>query len=349
MRIDPQRVVVDVLEAAPDGPEILTAVLGHAHDGIEAVDAVRVVGIDDDLLIVLRAGREIVVHLLPVGARVGAAEKPALVVNGLDDRVNGIGTFGRDRQADTSHVRARQSCRQFFPRHSAVPALVDARAGSAVDQRPDVASALVGCGVQHVGVTGIHDDIDHAGVLVDLEHPVPGLATVDALVQTAVPARSPQWPHGRHEDDLPVLGMDDDLTDVQRPFQTDVLPALASVHRLVDPVAVGDATLAVVLATADPDDVGIGRIDGETADGIAALVVEDRLPGCAGVVRFPHPTGAGRDVPVIRVTRIDGDIAHATRHQRRADGTKFQTGERIGTPRGVVVLVLVLVFGPRVG
>src|SRR5205823_1748508 len=103
--------------------------------------------------------------------------------------------------------------------------------------------------------------------------------SVGALVQTTVAARPPQRPLGGDEDDVGVARVEDDLADVFGSLQSDALPALAAVERLVHAVAVADGALAVLLAGTDPDRVGVFRIERDVADGIRPLIVEHRRPG----------------------------------------------------------------------
>ena len=90
----------------------------------------------------------------------------------------------------------------------------------------------------------------------------------------------------------------------------DVLPGLAGVGGFVDAVAGLDVAADVGLAGADVDDVGIGRGDGEGADGLGGLVVEDRLPVDAAVAGFPD---AARGNGGVIGERIAGHT-HRTRH-----------------------------------
>ena len=66
-------------------------------------------------------------------------------------------------------------------------------------------------------------------------------------------------------------------------------------------------------AAADVDDVRIGRGDGEGADGAGRLVVEDRLPGAAGVGGLPDAAVVDADVEDVRLAgnagRADGAAA----------------------------------------
>ena len=97
------------------------------------------------------------------------------------------------------------------------------------------------------------------------------------------------------------------------------LPGAAAVATPVDPVAPGHVPPAHVLARPHPHDVRIGRIDGDIADGIGRLVVENGRPGDARVRGLPDATGSNRDVPGGGVLGVDRDVGDAAAHQRRAD------------------------------
>src|SRR5262249_15913030 len=124
--------------------------------------------------------------------------------------------------------------------------------------------------------------------------------------------------------------VDDDLADVLGGGQADVAPGLAAVVGAVDAVAVADAALAVVLAGADPDDLGVPRVEGDGADGVGAFVFEDGRPGGAGVGGLPDPAGGGRDVPGGAVLGVDGQGGDTARGEGGADGAQPQAAERSG-------------------
>src|SRR5262249_53482527 len=153
----------------------------------------------------------------------------------------------------------------------------------------------------------------------DRQHLLPGLAAVGGFVQPAVAAGVPERALGGDVDHVGVARVDDDAADVLRVLQADVAPGLAAVVGAVDAVAVGDAALAVVLRGADPDDVGVLRVEGDGADGVRALVIEDGDPGGAGVAGLPDAARSGRDVIVAGVLRIDREGDDAAGGERGAD------------------------------
>src|SRR5262249_6728781 len=154
------------------------------------------------------------------------------------------------------------------------------------------------------------------------------------LEQAAVAAGAPQRPLGGDVDDVGVARVDQDFADVLGVLEADVLPGLAAVVGAVDAVAVGDAALAVVLPRTDPDDVRVLRVEGDVADRVGALVVEDRRPAGAGVGRLPDAARGGGDVVMAAVFRVDREADDASGGDGRPDGTQAQAvkgrrGERI--------------------
>ena len=73
----------------------------------------------------------------------------------------------------------------------------------------------------------------------------------------------------------------------------------------------------------------VGRRDGERADGAGRLVVEDRLPGAAGIGGLPDAAVVDADVEDVRLA---GDAGGADRPAaaERADHAPLQAGVKIG-------------------
>src|SRR5262249_48228213 len=134
----------------------------------------------------------------------------------------------------------------------------------------------------------------------------------------------PQRPLGGDVNDVGVARVDEDAGQVLGVAQADVLPGGAAVGALVKAVAEADAALRLVLAAAEPDDVGVLRIDDDAAERVGAVVVEDRFPGQAAVGRLPEAAGGRRDVPDAAVARVHGDVGDAPGRQGWADGTQRQ-------------------------
>ena len=111
--------------------------------------------------------------------------------------------------------------------------------------------------------------------------------------------------------------MDDDAADVVRFGQADVLPCLAGVGRLVDPVAPIRGAGAVGFARPDVQDVWIGRRHGDIADGVDLFEVEDGGESLAVVDGLPQAARARRRVKSVglleRHREIDEPAALAGR------------------------------------
>src|SRR6185369_3749446 len=256
--VDPHHVVVHVLVLLSGVVERLAAVGRDLEEGVDGEDRAHLGGVRKELLVVLRAARDGAAALLPTGAGVGRAVEAAALPR-LDGGVDHVGGDGGDGEADAPHLFLRQAGGELAPGGAAVTALVDRRAGAAVDQRPDLALPLIGGGIEDVGVARVHRQVGDAGVLVDREDRFPGLAAVGGLVEAAVAARIPQRALGRDEDHVRIARIDDDLPNVLGALETHIDPGLAAVDRLVDAVPIRDAALAVVLAAAHPDH---GRVVG---------------------------------------------------------------------------------------
>ncbi len=301
-----------------------------------------VLRVDEDLLVVHGAAGDVVAALLPALAAVRGAEGPARLVGGrgLDERVEGVGLGRGDREPDAAHLLLGEAARHLLPRLPAVRRLVDARPGAAVDEREDVAPALVGSGHQGVRVAGVHDDVGDAGVLVDRQHGIPGLPAVRRLVEAAVAAGAPERALRGDVDDVRVLRVDEDLADVLGGLQADVLPALAAVLALVDAVAVADAPLRVVLPRAHPHDVRVAGVDRHAADRVGALAVEDRRPGRAAVVGPPHAARGDRQEPPLLVGGVDRDVDDAAGGDGGADAPQGEAAPGVGRPAALGLLVV---------
>ncbi len=336
--IDPEGVRVPVLALVAEGLPGRAAVVADLEEDVHGVDALRVLGIADELLVVV-AARSVGAPPLPGGPAVRAAVEAAAVLLGFDDGVEEVRDDGRDGQADAAEVAAGQARDHLLPGLPGVRGLVDGRAGPAADLGEDVAAALMGRGVEDVGIARVEVDLADAGVLVDGEHGRPGLAAVGRLVEAAVAARAPQRAVGRDVDGVRRPRVDGDHADVLGGLEAHVLPGGAAVHGLVDAVAVADAALVVVLAGPDPDDVRVRGIEDDATDGVGALGVEDRSEGRPGVRRLPDAARGGGDEERGLVTRIDGEVRDAARGQGRADrpeleGAEGEVGVGIGVLRG---------------
>src|SRR6185312_8797667 len=315
VRVDPERVVVTVRRF--EFVERLAAVVRNVHIDVRHVDRVRILGVDVNAHVIERALGELVVAVdeRPGPAGVVRLEQTAGValVVGLDQRVDDVGIAGRDRDPGLADDPVRQAwvVRDVAPVRAAIGALVDAAARAAAGKRPGPPRSLPRRGVQRVRGGRIHGHRDHAGVVVDVEHLVPGLAAVGAFEDAALGVWSPDVAKRGGIDHVRILRIDEDPTDDVRGVQPDVLPALAAIHRLVHPLPGQEGIADVRFACADVDDLGVRWRDRDRAnDVVREMAVRDVLPRLAIIEGFPDPA-IGR--AHVEMARLAGDAGHRNR------------------------------------
>ena len=330
--IELQVVVVHVLPAAVDLAPRRAVVVGDVGPHVHRVDPAGPVRVWKDLHVVLRVHADVVAALLPALAAVGGAVEAARVVGGGDQGVDDVGVVGRDGESDAADVvpvGGGEALRELPPGRAAVLGLVDAALRAARDQEAGVPAPLPRRGVEDVGVPGIQHHVADPGVLGDVEHPLPGGAAVDRLVEAAVSAGPPQRPLRRDEDGVAVARVDHDLADVLRLVEPQVLEGSSGVAAPPDPVAVAHRALAVVLAGAEPEHVGIRGIDHDRRGRIHRVVLEDRLPGGSPVRGLEGVPGGDRNVPSRPVVRVDRYVGDAAGAGGGADFPELQAGEQV--------------------
>ena len=262
-RVDPHGVIVHV-DLLVDGVEGLPAIVRHQHVQARDVDPEIVLRIDPNHPEIHRP-RVGAAHLPPGGAGVVASVDPALLLvldPGVDDaRVGEI-----DRDPAPAPRALGQSLGESGPGPSGVGRFPEAAAWAATVHAPGGPAPLIGGRVKNLVVGGIHHQFGAAGVHARIEHPGPGETAVGRLVDAAVAAGLPEIAEGRDVDDIGIDRVDHDPGDLLRGAEPHVLPGLATVGRFVDPVAPGGTLPVVVLAGADPDQIGIVRRDGDGPD-----------------------------------------------------------------------------------
>ena len=138
----------------------------------------------------------------------------------------------------------------------------------------------------------------------------------------------------RDVNDIWILRVDDDSSDVLGLLQAHVLPSLACIDGLVNAVAPRGALAVIGLAASDPNNRRIGRRDGDVANGGDPFFVEDRFPGGAVVGGFPNAAGGCAHVDDVRIALDHGEIIDAAAHDRRPNLAKFQVLEPVGGALG---------------
>ena len=146
---------------------------------------------------------------------------------------------------------------------------------------------------KNIGIVRIEGHVDASGVLIFVENFLPGLAAIGRAENTALGVRSVGMAERGHENDVRIVGIDDDFADGAAVAQANVLPGLASVERFVNSIAVRDVSANAGLACTHVNRVVIGVGHGEAANGSTSLFIENRRPGHGAVGRLPD-AAAGR-------------------------------------------------------
>ena len=134
----------------------------------------------------------------------------------FDQRVEDVRTLAIDVEGDAAERSVGKPVLQPRPGLAAVGRLPDAAARAAAVHAARRAPALVGRGVEDLAVRRIDREIVGAGVVVDLQHLLPGLAAVGRLVDAALAAGPEQRAGGGDEHRVVVARIDDDAVDVPR-------------------------------------------------------------------------------------------------------------------------------------
>ena len=310
VRIDPQEMVVVAARSAAEEGEGLAAVRrapdGLAHD----VDRVRVFGIDGDAREV-RAGEAAVgVDPLPGAAAVvraveaGRGIAAAGVDRGIDPPALAAGRHG---EADASEGAGGQAVAgEPRPGPAAVGRFEDAASRAGVGDeigKPRVAPELPGGGEDRVGRRRVRREVRGSRALVHEESPAPRPAAVGRAVDAALGVGTELVALGRGEHHVGVVGIDPQAADVAAVGEPAVLPRPAAVGGAVDAVAGGDVPAGGHLAGAHVEDGRIAGRESQRPDRSRALLVEERIPGAAGVGRHPHAAVGGADVERLRLAR----------------------------------------------
>ena len=347
LRVDPQLVVVDVDLHRAIVAERAPTVIRDRELRAEDVDAVRVARVDADLGVVHRT-RVRVGHLLPRLAAIRGAEEPALPRAAaaapeplprlarirLDERVHEVPVPPVDVDPDAALVALGETLREFHPGVAAVHGAVEAAAGPAAVEAPPRPLPLVHGREDRVRVRRVHGEVDGARVLVDVEHPLPRVAAVPGSEHAALLVRPPKVADRRYVDDVRVARVDEHAGDVLRRLQPLVRPRVAAVRRLVDAVPPRRGLPVLGLARPHPHEVRVRLMDRHVPDRTRRLVIEERRPRGAVVLRLPQAARGGAEVEDLGLRLDDIEVRDASPHERRAKLPVLQVGDR-GLERGL--------------
>ncbi|MBA7652034.1 hypothetical protein ES703_59863 [subsurface metagenome] len=156
----------------------------------------------------------------------------------------------------------------------------------------------------------MHDEIDGAGLFVDVEDFLPCFSAVCGFVHTALFVMGPLMTGSRHIDDIRILRVNDDPGNRIRSCQAHVLPGLAGIRGLVHSASCHRAAEDIRLTRSDPHYIRIRGSNGHITDRCGGCLVEDGFPCGALIDGFPDSAGCcGHIDDVVFSLRSDhGDI-----------------------------------------
>ena len=130
-------------------------------------------------------------------------------------------------------------------------------------------------------------------------------------------------PLRRHKQAIGIFRVHNDRRDLLRVPQSQMLPAPPRVDRLVNPIPNGKIWPPQALSTANINRVRIRRRDRQRSDRTSRLIVEDRIPSPAKVVRLPNSAIVRRHIKDIRLPRNSRN-SHRASAAKRPNRTPVQ-------------------------
>ena len=310
VRVDPAALIVVASRRAADAAPRLAAVDRSPRHDAGHEDGVGIFRVDE-------RNRQIASADAARRTRIGRDSRPAVacVVRAIDAdrlprrdrRVDAARLARRDRDVGLHDVLRQTAC-QRTPGRAAVGRFEDAAVGAVPGAvLPRTLTRLPQTRVDDVGIPRIELEVRRAGVLVLVEHFLKRSSAVDRSEDAALFVRPVRMAQHRNEQAIGVARVDDDVRNLLAVAKAEVRPRLPRVGRFVDAVAGGEVGPRDAFAAADVDHIGIGRRNGDGADRSGRLVVENRLPRAAVVVRHPDAAVDEAGVEDIRVPRHAGD------------------------------------------
>ena len=311
--IHPQLVIIVAARLSLEHGERLAAITGSEERHVGHVHDVGILGINRDPTEVPVAARQprIAPHQAPRRAAIVRAVQTAVRLRS-DQRIDPSAAAGRETDA-ADRTGGKTVAAQESPSGTAVGRLVQAAPRSFVRGvlLPRRAARLVERGVYDLGIGGIRREVDGPGIGILVQHFGPGAPAVGGAEHAALGIGAVGVSQRRDEHNVGIPRIYEHLPDVPRLGEAECVPVSTAVGGLVDAGAVGDVGADRRLAGPHVDHVRIGRRQGKCPDRGDRLVVEQRLPGDAGVPRAPHAAVHGTEVERGRIAGDSGHRQHA--------------------------------------
>ena len=106
-------------------------------------------------------------------------------------------------------------------------------------------------------------------------------------------------------------------------FEAHVFEGLSAIETAINAVSVAHTALVVVFAGSHPKDVGVFGIQGEAADALRAVTIENGLVGGSSVGGFPDAAVGGGQVIFRFVKGVYRDVDNPTAGSCRTDHSEI--------------------------
>src|ERR1700691_3581852 len=210
--------------------------------------------------------------------------KHPIRVGGNGDADASIGTFGKTMLF------------QSLPGRAPIGRAVKSASRTAVGESPRGAPRLPERGKQNVGIVGIEGHVDASTVLIFIENFFPAFAAIDGAENAAFGVGSIGMAERSYENDVGIIGIDDDFADGTTVAQANVFPSLARIERFVDSIALRSVAAYAGFARTHVNRIGIGIGYRQAANGSGSLFIENGRPGHCAVGRLPDPAASRAEI-----------------------------------------------------
>lgn len=161
--------------------------------------------------------------------------------------------------------------------------------------------------IQYPWVVGVDDQIHGARLVIHEQYPFPVFASVGRSKYTPLLVGTGSVAQCRDVNGFRVFGVNSDSGYLPRILQSDMFPAVATVHRFPDAVPMREVSAQGLFATPHIDDVGVGRGNRHASNGASKVPVGDVPPGGSAIIGPPNTTTGAAKIKGHRLARHPGD------------------------------------------
>src|SRR5262249_40645797 len=131
------------------------------------------------------------------------------------------------------------------------------------------------------------------------------------------------------KDDIGITRINHDVGNLTSIFQAHKVPRRTCIGGEIDATASDDIVAQVGFPGSHPNQIWIGRSQGNGADGGRCLLLKNRLPGEAAVLRDPNATSGSASIVDVGLIGNTGDGSDASAAHGRAEVAELDVFERI--------------------